>query len=119
MTSSKDRKDLGTIDRLEIWLASNPKIPLFRRRANIAAICRSAGIARSTADSNPTIRTLIARLDRVALAAKRSAPIPEPAPTFTVLENPHLPCTARSLPMDSNGQSLALEHLLKTGRVVR
>lgn len=119
MTLSKDGEDPGAIDRLERWLASNPDIPRFRHRANKAAICRHVGIARSTADANPKIRALIAGLDRKVLAAQLAAPMAAPVPKSTVLEESTLPCPARGRPTDSNCHSPALEHLLKTGRVVR
>lgn len=119
MTLPNNMSARDAIDRLKNWLASNPEIPRFRRRANKAAICRQAGIARSTADSNSEIRALFAGLDLQMLA------VPYPTPAQEREQKSVLPKLASSTPgrcgwpAQSYRDSLAFEHLLETGRVVR
>lgn len=112
-----DKGDRGTVDLLRNWLALNSAIPLFRRRANRAEVCRQAGIARSTADANPDIRQLFAEMDiKVASQAASKLAI---APQNTLGEVAGLRLICRNRPLPVSRDSLALEHLLQTGRVVR
>lgn len=119
MTLLNDKSDRDAFDRLKSWLASNPEIPRFRQRANKAAICRQASIARSTADANPEIRALLAGLDQKVLAAQCAIATHASAQKNTVPEVASPPPLGRGWPTRANRISLALEHLLQTGRVVR
>lgn len=119
MKLSNDRSDRDAINRLKKWLASNPEIPCFRQRANKAAICRQAGIARSTADANSEIRAIVAGLDLKVLAAQRAVATYASEQTNTVPEVASPRVLRHGWPTPANRDSLALEHLLQTGRVVR
>ena len=107
------------IERLEAWLATEPNIPLFRRRINKSAICREIGIARSTANANRYFRKYIVDLE--TRVRKNDS---------TVIEKRHNqkdnnPKTSSILAERQNeneedeAYSSRLKHLLKTGRVIR
>jgi len=119
MTLSNEKSNWDAIGRLKSWLALNPEIPRFRRGANKAAICRQAGIARSTADANAEIRALLAALDLDVLAAQHTTPMHVPRLRSTVPEVSNVPSAGRYQSTPADRDSLALEHLLNTGRVVR
>jgi hypothetical protein len=119
MTLSDANSNHEAIARLKSWLASDPEIPRFRRRANRAAICRQAGIARSTADANPEIRALIAGLDMKVIKAQRTAAKCTADPKILSLEVADPLLLECGWPTRARSDSLALEHLLQTGRVVR
>lgn len=120
MRLANNKSDRDAFDRIKNWLASNPEIPRFRRRANKAAICRQAGIARSTADANPEIRALLAILDLKVMVVQRGAPTHAPKQKNTAQKIVASPSpSGRSWLTPANCHSLALEHFLQTGRVVR
>ena len=117
LLNAKDHQN--AVDRLKSWLATNPEIPRFRQRANRAAICRQASIARSTANANSEIRSLFVGLDLNVLAAQRTILMDSTDQKSTVLKVASSPPYGRSYPTSDNGDSLALKYLLQTGRVVR
>jgi hypothetical protein len=118
MTKAKRTQDMGheAVDRLKNWIASTPEIPLYKGRPNKAEICRLIGISRSTADTNQRIRGLLKELERCPVLNAKGIAFPErdfvqvgfqSTPQSTTLRNHEL------------RKSLAFEHLLNTGRVVR
>jgi len=119
MTLSNAKYRQNAVDRLKSWLASNPEIPRFRQRANRAAICRQASIARSTANANSEIRSLFVGLDLNVLAAQRAILMDATDQKNTVVKVASSPPHRRSYLTSGNGHSLALKYLLQTGRVVR
>lgn len=118
MTLPKERNYVGPIGRLEAWLASNPEIPHVRQRVNKAAICRQIGVARSTADANPEIRAIFVKLNLNMLAVTQATLAPISAQGNILRNSDQLP-QDRGQPADARKNSLAFEHLLNTGRVVR
>lgn len=117
MSMSTEKGDRTAVNLMRSWIASNPAIPLFRRHANKAEICRQVGIARSTADANPDVRELFAELD--IKVANQAVSKPAVAPQHTAGEVADQPLICRNRLLAVSRDSLALEHLLHTGRVVR
>lgn len=103
-----------------MWLAESPEIPLFRGRANRAEICRRVGIARSTANDNPEVRAILAELERGLIPKHQETRISKSkSRRSTTAED--VRSSASNLPSTQREHldTLAVEHLLKTGRIVR
>ncbi len=119
MRVRKDEFGHSAIERLERWISTHSEIPGFRHRANKAAICREIGIARSTANANPRIRALFVTLDENILESQHTALPHTVGRKNTVLEDTNPPALERRRQTEAECQSLAIEHLLQTGRIVR
>jgi hypothetical protein len=118
MVTSTRNKAREAIGRLEQWIDSTSDIPQHKGRANKAQICRLLGISRSTADANPRIRELLQNVEvQLAQTMRRHAgPV---APSGYLPKDMHEAAPSLTESVAACRQSAAVEHLLKTGRVVR
>jgi hypothetical protein len=77
MATSSHAKADASVMRLQAWLCSGNTIPRRHGRVNKTALCKVVGITRSTLDSNPKLRALVASLDELNSTRPRSAPTSE------------------------------------------
>lgn len=101
------------------WLASNGQVPRFRNRVNKAEVCRQIGIARSTADKNPMLRALFTALESGKLE-KLNITRTNPS---SITQLSHIKSSARvsshRVHPDHVPDPATVEHLIKTGRLIR
>lgn len=119
MSIATRHKALESLGRLNLWVASNPCVPLVKGKANRTIICKRLRIARSTADSNPLLRALFLEIDAKvlsgALASSKKGKTMREATNADVAKWSSL----TQLAGPRNSESLAANHVLNTGRVVR
>jgi hypothetical protein len=77
MVTSSHAKADAAVKRLRAWLSAGNTIPRRHGRVNKTALCNAVGITRSTLDSNPRLRALVASLDELNPSRPRREPTPE------------------------------------------
>lgn len=119
MSIAARHKALESLGRLNVWVASNPCVPLVKGKANRTAICKRLGIARSTADSNPLLRAVFLELDAKVLSGALASSKNQKTMRETTNADVAKLSSLKQLAKPRNSESLTVTHLLNTGRVVR